>query len=70
MSDAYTVQDGGTDLPRGAVHMPATIGWCELCAAYRRSPVWHTMRHRGTPYVACHRHTPMERALWETAQTV
>lgn len=71
MGDVYSVRDGDTDteIPRqGAVRMAASVGWCELCACYRSSPTWSTMRAHGTPYAACGRHTPMDRALWEQEQ--
>ena len=71
MSDAYTVRDGDTDneIPRmGGVRMSASVGWCELCACYRTSQQWHTMRSHGTHYAACHRHAPMDLVLWEKEQ--
>jgi hypothetical protein len=69
----YIVQDGDKAdavARMGAVQMPSTIGFCELCGCYRASRIWHTMRWRGTPYYACQRHTPMEHALWETEATL
>lgn len=68
-SACYTVQDGdkADDVARmGPVRMTATTGFCELCDCYRVSYRWHVMRWRGTPYLACRHHTPMDRALWET----
>lgn len=67
-NSAYVVKDGDTAeqvTHAGAVHMHVSVGFCELCGCYRHSHEWHVMRRRGTPYAACGRHTPIDRALWE-----
>lgn len=65
----YSVQDGDKAdhvVNQGTVHMDEYVAFCELCDCYRRSREWHTMRSHGTPYAVCHRHTPIDIALWES----
>lgn len=68
--ECYAARDGdkADEVARmGCVRMSDIIGFCELCDCYRSTRTWHTMRRHGTPYATCDRHTPLDRALWETA---